>query len=353
MDSITQVRVRDLHFSPVHMSTSKHTELSTTLMPQALFAGFVSSSSAALLTVGKERSGTVLPDISALSRKLQEQWDVTANAHLGNVVIAAFSGQKVWWQCRQCPDGHLHQWQANVASRSCGSSCPQCEGRKLCRHNSLVTVAPKVAALWDIVKNGCTADMVLAHSHNSSYWQCHSCGHEWTATPNVKVSYSTGCPKCNHNGWTRAGRHPTFAQCQHPLLSQWDHPRNAAEGLYPDTVTLGSTKKVHWVCDKCPLGHQHAWASKPRNRLSANPTGCPCCAGRAACKCNSLQTHHPSIAEECDYKKNDTTPQDFTFGSNHVVWWHTVARGSWQQSINSRTSTVRRSALKQQTSLAI
>ena len=159
---------------------------------------------------------------------LQDQWDIPANAHLGDIVIAKFSNRKVWWQCHQCPDSHLHRWPARVKSRSYGAGCPQCAGQKLCRHNSLATIAPKVALLWDNVKNGCTADMVLAGSHKSCHWQCHSCQHEWTASPKSKVHCGTGCPKCNYK--FNARRHPTFAQCQHPLLHDWDHQRNAAEG---------------------------------------------------------------------------------------------------------------------------
>ena len=58
---------------------------------------------------------------------LQRQWDHAANAHLGNVGIIPHSGRKVWWICHQCPDGHLHSWEAAVYSRTRGG-CPQCSG---------------------------------------------------------------------------------------------------------------------------------------------------------------------------------------------------------------------------------
>lgn len=286
------------------------------------------------------------PDVSALNKTLQQEWDHAANLHLGNVVIKKGSGRKVWWKCNQCPDGHLHQWQATVDNRSRGKGCPQCSGKKLCKHNSLATRAPSVAAYWDTAKNGRSADMVLAHSNKPAHWRCCHCKHEWLAKPAQKVHSASGCPKCAKSSIGRCQvNHPSFAECQHRLLAEWDHNLNAAEGFFPDNVTLGSRKQVHWLCNKCPLGQRHFYIAKPSSRLSnKKPTGCPFCAGQAACKCNSLQTHFPSIAAEWDYGKNAGIPQDHTFGSNREVWWHNAERGSWQQRINSRTDNIRQLA---------
>ena len=293
-----------------------------------------------LCSTGNQQPQHSGPDISVLNKTLQQQWDVAANAHMGKIVISKFSKKKVWWQCHQCPDGHLHCWQATVGSRSKGSGCPQCEGRKLCKHNSLATVSPIVASFWDISRNGCTADSVLAYSHKMSHWQCPTCGHEWTAMPHKKVAIGTKCPVCSHQSRDRQ-KHPTFTQCQHPLLAEWDHQQNAAKGLFPCKVTLQSAKKVHWLCSKCPLGQPHAWAATAANRTAKIPAGCPFCAGKAACKCNSLQTHCPTIAAEWDWDKNELTPHDFTASSHSVVWWRTVEKGSWEQTINSRTNSPR------------
>ena len=112
------------------------------------------------------------PDISALNKTLQKQWDYAANLHLGNAVIAKFSSKVVWWKCTECPDGHLHQWQTRVRNRSNGTGCPQCSGRKLCKHNCLSTIAPGVAAYWDTAKNGCNAAEVVAQSNQPVHWRC-------------------------------------------------------------------------------------------------------------------------------------------------------------------------------------
>ena len=103
---------------------------------------------------------------------LQQQWDHAANAHLSNIVITPHSSRKVSWTCDQCPDGHLHSWSAAVKHRSDGTGCPQCIGRKVCRHNSLATKAPLIAAQWDYEANDGTPDTVVAYSSQKIGWCC-------------------------------------------------------------------------------------------------------------------------------------------------------------------------------------
>ena len=283
-----------------------------------------------------------------MNKELQQQWDHAANLHLGDIVITKFSGRTAWWSCDQCPDGHPHRWQAVIDRRSRGAGCPQCSGRKLCKHNSLATLAPAVAAFWDSGKNGCTADMVLAGSNQPAHWHCSTCTHDWVAKPASKTHDNSGCPKCNQGApGKRRMKHPTFAHCQHPLLAEWDHDRNTRDGFSPAEVTLGSTKQVHWLCSHCPLGQQHSWTAKPCSRVSLS-SGCPFCAGKAVCKCNSLQTLFPSIAAEWHHELNHDTPNDYTAGSHFVAWWQSRHKGCWQQSINSRTSKVVQEAAQQQ-----
>ena len=71
------------------------------------------------------------------------------------------------WTHDVCPDSYLHQWTASVASRSNGSGCPLCSGRKVCKHNCLATVAPWAAAQWDYEAN---ADTVVAYSSQPAGW---------------------------------------------------------------------------------------------------------------------------------------------------------------------------------------
>ena len=291
----------------------------------------------------QQRAG---PDISALDPTIQKQWDHEANSHLGDIVITRMSGKKVWWNCDQCPDGHPHKWPAVVYSRTHGCGCPYCSGQRLCQHNSLATKAPKVAAFWDNKRNGCSAHEVVATSNKMAHWRCPVCQHAWTARSTNRVRQGSGCPECFRHARTKNKRHPTFTQCQHPLLAEWDQESNSADGLFPDSISLHSKKNIHWTCNKCPAGQKHSWIVSPNSRLSGqHPGGCPYCASQRVCMCNSLQTHYPSIAAEWNYDMNDCTPNDYTYSSHREVWWQHPERGSWKQSIRSRTmSNVQRAA---------
>ena len=288
------------------------------------------------------------PDISLLSSALQKQWDHAANAHLGNIVIRPQSNRMAAWICNACPDGHLHQWTASISNRSIGSGCPQCSGRRVCKHNCLRTIAPWAAAQWDYQANAAlrTPDTVVANSNQPAGWHCQVCGHRWTVSPNARVSNKSGCPHCAPKG--AVINHPTFAECQHPLLEEWDHKRNEACGNYPHNTKLRSVKQIYWLCNKCPAGQEHSWSARPNDRTGRGQTGCPICAGRVACRCNSLLTLFPDIAADWDYSKNTGQLSNYTAGSKHLAWWYTPQRGSWQQSIDGRTDKGRRRLQKQQ-----
>ena len=284
------------------------------------------------------------PDINRLDPALQQQWNHAANAHLGNIDIKPYSSKKVCWTCNQCPDGHLHSWEACVRDRTRGSGCPQCSGHKVCKHNSLATKAPLVAAQWDYAANDGTPDSVVAQSNKVVGWLCGACGNKWSAAIGSRVSkMKAGCPNCANVARSKKHIwHPTFAHCQDPagraLLAEWDHTRNAPQGNYPYNTTLKSGKQIFWLCTNCPAGQEHSWSARPADRHKPfNRSGCPVCAGRAACKCNSLQSLFPAIAAEWDHAKNQGQPSDYTAFSNRVTWWCNSQRGSWQQSICSRT----------------
>ena len=280
------------------------------------------------------------PDIRRLDPALQQQWDHAANAHLD---IKPYSGRKVWWTCDQCPDGHLHSWEASVSRRTAGTGCPQCCGRKVCKHNCLATKAPKVAAQWDYEANGITPEDVAVQSSQVVGWRCEVCGNKWRTTIDHRVSKKkAGCPQCVKCRRTKQQiKHPTFADCQDQhsktWLAEWDHERNPLQRSFPHNTTLKSSKQIFWVCHRCPARQEHSWCAEPRDRTGRSKPGCPFCAGRAVCKCNSLPSLYPDIAAEWDYAKNTKQPSDYTASSSSVAWWFSPEHGSWQQRIDTRT----------------
>lgn len=74
-------------------------------------------------------------------RALLAQWDEVRNAPLTTGNVSFGSHQKVWWQCSKG-----HSWQAKVYSRSEGSGCPYCTGRKETPENSLAIQVPALEA---------------------------------------------------------------------------------------------------------------------------------------------------------------------------------------------------------------
>ena len=267
------------------------------------------------------------------------------NHHFGIKVVKPHSHGKAWWSCSNCPDGHPHIWEARVADRSYGSKCPYCTGREVCKHNSLATISPASVKYWHKQRNlPLTPDTVLAGSNARAHWLCSTCLHEWKCQIKVKVRRNSGCPECAkaHSGRSKDGvrqKHPTFASCNHPLLSQWDHDRNAREGNYPENTTLGSGKRIWWICDECPRGKKHSWSAtaQHRTRAHATATGCPFCSHRQPCDCNSLHTLYPELAADFDSKANGVTPDQVTAGTIVKYRWLSDKVGAPLRSVNQRS----------------
>ena len=202
------------------------------------------------------------------------------------------------WSSPNCSAGCLHIWQANVASRTRGNTCPYCAGRAVCQHNSLATKAPSQRKFWNHDKNAKTPEQTLAGSVLRAEWKCPICSHEWQAKIATRVQDDHGCPRSSRKSCVgNANKQPTFEAVQHPLLLDWDYERNAADGIHPHDTTLGSRKR----------------------------------------DCNSLQTHYPKVSSEWDFARNDLTPAQVTSRSDKLVWWENAVRGSWVQRINHRT----------------
>ena len=282
------------------------------------------------------------PDISLLKPQLQQQWHHARNQHLGNIQISSSSGLRVWWTCDQCPCGLPHEWQAIVAGRQgLDNQCPFCANRSLCHHNSLLTVAPSVASYWDTAKNGLTADQVVAGSNRRRHWLCLTCRHSWQAHVHTRVGNNSGCPKCSKksSGYTRQ---PSLTVRNHPVMVEFDHSRNQEAGLDPDKITLGSHKKVHWVCRNCPRGQPHLWMASINHRIGSR-RGCPYCSSKRACMCNSLQSLYPALAAEWDNARNGVGPDQILPGSPMLAYWKNAEGHSWEQSPHGRTNAQQRS----------
>ena len=275
------------------------------------------------------------PDISRLSPVLQRQWHYAKNAHLGNILIRPYSDRKVWWSCAQCPDGHPHAWEAHVNNRSKGTSCPFCTNKRVCQHNSLASKHPDVAAEFSPRNQG-TAHDYTAASGDKVFWQC-KLGHEYIASIKCRTLQNRGCPSCfaSRNSSQPKQKHPVLTDSPSAVMQFWDSELNAKQGLNPNKLRCRSKKVCNWICHRCPKGRPHRWRARPGTLYVGHR--CPCCSGRKACVCNSLESLSPEVAAEWDYTRNTGTPADYTASSSSKVWWHNDTRGSFEAKIYDRT----------------
>ncbi|DBB15661.1 TPA: hypothetical protein ACH3X3_003872 [Trebouxia sp. C0006] len=292
----------------------------------------------------KEQCQEVGPDISLLVDDLQKQWHEKLNMHLGNTLIRPGSDRKVWWSCDHCPDGLPHIWEATVSNRTYGTGCPFCSGNAVCQHNTLARKAPEVALFWDVKKNhSLSPNQVTVSSRLRAHWKCDACLHEWQAPVMIKTRGKSGCPRCaKANGNMPADgtrqKHPSFARAKPTLLQQWDHGKNRENGNFPDNTTLRSKKLIWWQCQECPKAMVHSWQARPGSRTSPKmSTGCPCCAGKKLCECNSLETVCPDIAADFDAEKNGVTAAEVTSSATTEYSWLSDEPGAKKRSVAQRT----------------
>ena len=133
---------------------------------------------------------------------------------------------------------------------------------------SLLATNPELAKEWNYEKNGSLKpEHVLANSMKKVWWKCEK-GHEWQASINNR-NKDVGCPYCSGRKVLKGFN--DLATKNPKLASEWNYEKNGC--LKPEDFTVGSGKKVWWICDK---GHE--WQARIDGRSHGN--GCPYCSGR-------------------------------------------------------------------------
>ena len=109
--------------------------------------------------------------------ELLSQWDAEKNLPLTPDDVTFGSRKRAWWRC---PTGH--SWQAMIYTRSAGTGCPYCTGRKASlEQNCLAKQFPMLAVEWDSEKNApLTPQNVTPGSHKIVWWRCQN-GHSYRA----------------------------------------------------------------------------------------------------------------------------------------------------------------------------
>ena len=251
------------------------------------------------------------------------EWDYEKNAGLHPDNFTGSSNKKVWWKCNLG-----HSWCAVIASRfMLGSKCPYCTNRKVLQgFNDLQTGNPAVAAQWDVNKNsGRTPDSVAANSNKKAWWRCDK-GHSWQADIESR-NQGCGCPYCT--GRVALAGFNDLATLRPEIAAQWDNVHN--NGLTAEMVTLGSNKKIWWVCER-----GHRWQASVVTRVKGHR--CSYCTGKKPIVGETdFATIHPELLDEWDYELNiGIKPQDITAASNKKVWWRCEKGHSWKSHVYTR-----------------
>ena len=132
-------------------------------------------------------------DLATTTPELARQWHPTKNGALTPMQVMAGSEKKVWWLCDRG-----HDYKAHVFSRTQGTDCPYCAGRKVWPgFNDIGTVFPVLASQWHPTLNGeLKPSMLTKGSHKQVWWQCAE-GHSWKAAVFSRTrKRASGCPVC-------------------------------------------------------------------------------------------------------------------------------------------------------------
>ena len=118
------------------------------------------------------------------------------------------------------------------------------------------------------------------------------------------------------------------------LMAEWNWEKNNELGFNPETLTLGSNKKVWWECEK---GHE--WETTIKSRTIGG-NSCPFCSNRKVQSgYNDLATTNPIIASEWNYEKNKgLLPTMVPAGSRKKVWWKCFLGHEWDATVVSRVN---------------
>jgi hypothetical protein len=93
---------------------------------------------------GEVRTRATSTTLAIAAPAVAAQWHPTKNGDVTPADVTYRTQKKYWWKCDA---GQDHEWEARVSSRvGMNTGCPFCCGRKVSETNSLVKIAPAVAA---------------------------------------------------------------------------------------------------------------------------------------------------------------------------------------------------------------
>ena len=201
--------------------------------------------------------------------------------------------------------------------------------------NDLLTTHPQLSAEWCYEKEWqINFHQVTKGSHKKVWWHCPKGHNDYESTICNRVQ-GKGCPICSiekrslSRNQNRIRKNGSLSQT-HPLIAaEWNFSLN--NGLSPDSVTKGSSKKVWWTCE-----NGHTYEATIANRVHGR--GCPICAGKKIIPgINDLATLDLKLESEWNYSKNQgINPHTISPNSHKKAWWICPQGHEWEAEIKSR-----------------
>jgi len=266
-------------------------------------------------------------DLASQCPDIAHEWDEQKNYPLTSAQVTVGSRRKVYWICSK---GHSYQTAVYHRTRSNGTDCPVEAGRQvLAGINDLASQRPDIAADWDDERNlPLTSAQVTVSSNKKVHWLCPN-GHSYQAMVKSRTGLNTKCP-VDSGQKVLAGFNDLDSQ-RPDIADEWDDDRN-----YPLTsaqVTVGTSKKVHWLC---PNGHSYQATVYSRTGMN---TRCPVEAGKQVLAgFNDLASQCPDVAADWDDDRNQTlTSAQVVVNSHRKVYWLCPEGHSYQARISHRT----------------
>lgn len=152
-----------------------------------------------------------------------------------------------------------------------GTGCPICAGRSvLVGENDFASQYPRLAAEWDLEKNGTLSpEEVTASSNHKVWWLCDK-GHSYSASVQGRTRNGNGCPYCV-NRKVLQGFNDLATTCP-VVAAEWHPTLNGA--LRSEHIVAGNHRKIWW---QCSLGH--VWKAAVYSRTGRHMCACPVCVG--------------------------------------------------------------------------
>ena len=201
--------------------------------------------------------------------KLTSEFHPTRNGKLTPDDVIASTNRKIWWKCSDCE----HEWRALGESRDRGSGCPCCSGQVLHfeGRNSMRKTHPEIADDFHPTRNGkLTPETMMLGTQRKLWWKCSVCENEWRASGSRR-KLGSGCPSCRR-GDLHSDRRNSVMNVDPDLAAEFHPTKNGK--LTTNEFTVGSGRKVWWLCPDKECGH--SWKTAVLNRRNMR-TGCPKC----------------------------------------------------------------------------